>query len=92
MAIGKIKSWGSFLSYKLDSTANPAHLPKKWAKWAELAVLISWQLQNGPQDFDFFQLSLVPIIHLSLFSLRPMLPNLLYIIKIFLVSVHCFDI
>jgi hypothetical protein len=21
---------------------------------AELALLFSWQLQNGPQDFDFF--------------------------------------
>ena len=40
-----------FWSYQLNSTANPAHLPRKWAK---LAVLFSWQLQNGPQDFDFF--------------------------------------
>ena len=31
------------------NSANLAHLLKKWAKWAELAVL-----QNGPQDFDFF--------------------------------------
>ena len=23
-------------------------------EWAKLAVLFSWQLQNGPQDFDFF--------------------------------------
>ena len=26
MAIEKSKSWGSFWSYQLDSTANPAHL------------------------------------------------------------------
>jgi hypothetical protein len=31
----KSKSWGPFWSYFLDSTANPAHLPQKWAKWAE---------------------------------------------------------
>ena len=36
------KSWGPFWSYQLNSTANPAHLPQKWAKWAELAVLFSW--------------------------------------------------
>ena len=54
MAIEKIKFWGPFWSYQLNSTANSAYSPQKWAKWAELAVLFSWQLQNGPQDFDFF--------------------------------------
>ena len=38
----KSKSWGPFWSYQLNSTANPAHLPWKWAKWAGLAVLFSW--------------------------------------------------
>jgi hypothetical protein len=38
----KIKSWGPFWSYQLNSTANLAHLPQKWAKWAELAVQFSW--------------------------------------------------
>ena len=28
--------------YLKNSTANPVHLPQKWAKWAELAVLFSW--------------------------------------------------
>ena len=37
----KSKSWGLFWSYQLDSSANPAHLPQKWTKWAELAVLFS---------------------------------------------------
>ena len=50
----KSKSWGPFWSYQLNSTAISAYPPRKWAKWAELAVLFSWQLQNGPQDFDFF--------------------------------------
>ena len=52
----KSKSWEPFWSYQLNSTANPAHLPQKWAKLAKSAVLFSWWLQNGSQDFDFFQL------------------------------------
>ena len=47
----KSKSWGPFWSYQLSSTANPAHLRQNWAK---LAMLFSWQLQNGSQDFNFF--------------------------------------
>ena len=35
------------------STANLAHLPQ-WAKGAELEVQFSCELQNGPQDFIFF--------------------------------------
>jgi hypothetical protein len=46
-----------------NSTANPAHLTQNWAKLAKLAVLFSCKLQNGPQDFDFFQLPWVLIIH-----------------------------
>jgi hypothetical protein len=38
----KPKSWGWFWSYQQNSTANLAHLPRNWAKWAELAVLFSW--------------------------------------------------
>ena len=49
----KSKSWGPFWSYQLNSTANFAHLPRNQTKWAELAVLLSWQLQNGPQNFYF---------------------------------------
>ena len=26
------KSWEPFLSYQLNSTANPAHLPQNWAE------------------------------------------------------------
>ena len=29
-------------SYQLDSNVNQAHFTQKWAKWAELAVLVSW--------------------------------------------------
>ena len=41
----KSKFWEPFLSYQLNSTANPAHLPQNWAKLAKsakLAVLFSW--------------------------------------------------
>ena len=38
----KAKSWGPFWSYQLNSTANSAYAPQKWAKWAELAVLFCW--------------------------------------------------
>ena len=38
----KLKSWGPVWSCQLKSTANPAHLPQKWAKWAELVALFSW--------------------------------------------------
>ena len=55
MAIEKeSKFWGLFWSYQLNSTVNSAYSSRKWAKWAELAVLFSWQLQHGPQGFIFF--------------------------------------
>ena len=38
----KSKYRGPFWSYQLNSSANPAHLPQKWARWAELAVLFIW--------------------------------------------------
>jgi hypothetical protein len=38
----KLKSWGLFWTYQLNSTANLAHLPRNRAKWAELAVPVSW--------------------------------------------------
>ena len=41
MAIEKIKILGAVWSYQLNSTANPDHLPKNWAKLAKLAVLYS---------------------------------------------------
>jgi hypothetical protein len=63
-----------------NSTANLAYSPCKWAKRAELAVLFSWQLQNGPHYF-FSQLPWVPIFHLSSFPLSIECPNLLDIIK-----------
>jgi hypothetical protein len=77
----KSKFWRSFWSYQLNRTANSAYSPQKWAKWAELAVLFNWQLQNGPHDFDFFQLPWVPIIHLSLFLLSIECPNFSCIIN-----------
>jgi hypothetical protein len=49
----KSKFWGPFLSYQLNSTANLAYSPRKWAKWAELAVLFSWQLITAPTILIF---------------------------------------
>ena len=54
-------------SHRLNSSANPAHLPQIWAKWAELAVLFSWQFQNCHRDFDFFNCNysfeVISIVH-----------------------------
>ena len=44
----KSKYWGPFFSYQLDSSANLAHLPQKWAKWADLTVLVA---PKRPQKF-----------------------------------------
>ena len=54
LQLKKPKSWELFWSYQLNSTANPAHLPQNRAKMAKSAVLFSWQLKKGSQDFDFF--------------------------------------
>jgi hypothetical protein len=52
------------------STTNSAYSPRKWAKWAELAVLFSWQLQNGPTILIFpiamganYSFELISIVH-----------------------------
>ena len=54
MAVEKIKIRGPFWSYQLNSTAKSAHFPRFLGKWAKLALLFSWLLQNGPQNFDLF--------------------------------------
>ena len=41
------RSWGPFRIYQLFTTANPALIS---SKRAGLAVLVSWQILNGPQD------------------------------------------
>ena len=38
----KLKSWGPFWSYQLNSTANSAHFARFLGKWSKLAVLFSW--------------------------------------------------
>ena len=37
--------------YLKNSTANPVHLPQKWAKWAELAALVT---PKPHPEFNFF--------------------------------------
>ena len=50
--------------------ANSVYSPWKGAKWAELAVLFSWQLQNGPTILIFsiamgadYSFELIYIVH-----------------------------
>ena len=50
---GKSKSWGPFLSYHINSTANSAHLAYVLGNRAGLAQLFSWQQQNGPRILIF---------------------------------------
>jgi hypothetical protein len=64
----KSKLVGSFWSYQLNSTGNSVYSPQKWAKYAELAVVFSWHLQNGPQDFSIvtgagYSFELISIVH-----------------------------
>ena len=58
----KSKSWKPLWTYQLDSSANPAHLPQKWAKWAELAALFGWYTsQTAPKltpGFHFFSIAM----------------------------------
>ena len=70
------KPRGPFWSCKLKSTANSAHLAYFCGEQAELAVLVNRQLQNRPQNFVFFQLPWVLIIHLSLFLWSIECPNI----------------
>ena len=66
MAIKRLRFWGPFWSYQLNSTANSAHLARFLGKWAKLAVLFGLQFQNGPQDFNFFNCSGCPIFILCI--------------------------
>jgi hypothetical protein len=52
--VKKLKSWGLFWIYHLNSTANLAHLPRNQAKWTELAVLFSLNIQNSKNDTSLF--------------------------------------
>ena len=45
---------GAILELPAKQHYQLTYSPRKWAKWAELAMLFSLQLQNGPHDFDFF--------------------------------------
>ena len=85
MQLKKSKSWGPFLSYQLNSAANPAHLPRKCAKWAGLVVLFSWKLQNCSQDFDSFncQNFILAEIHCYLSAIKSWHNNLFLTANIF---------
>ena len=48
----KSKFWEPFWSYQLDSSANPAHLPKKWAK-SELEHFPGIDLNTNCLDYEY---------------------------------------
>ena len=52
----QLKPWELLWCYQLDSTANPDHLPKDWAKLAP----------KHPSRFWYFQLPRLLIIHWDL--------------------------
>ena len=78
MAIEKIKILKPFGSYQLNSTANLANFE---VNGAGLAVLFSWQLQNGPHNFDFFSIAMGADYYFSLFLLSIECPNFSCIIN-----------
>ena len=81
----KSKFWWPFWSYQVNSTANSAYSPRKWAN--KLVVLFSWQLQNGPQDFDFFSIAIGANYSLKLISIETYAPQFIGYNKFFLDSV-----
>jgi hypothetical protein len=80
------KSWEPFWSSQLNSTANSAYSPQKWAKWAELVVLFSWYLQNGTKNFDF-SIIMGPDYSIDLISINIYVPQFIGHNKNFLGSV-----
>ena len=50
----KIKIPRAVLQLPARQQCQSSPFTSKMAKWSELVVLFSWQLQNGSQDFDFF--------------------------------------
>ena len=59
----KSKSWQPCWSYQLSSTANLVNLDQFWGKWAGLAVLFNWQLQNGSQNCPGCRIFILYEIH-----------------------------
>ena len=77
-----------FWSYQLNCTAKSAHLAHFCGKWAGLAVLFSRQLQNCPQDFDFFQLPCRADYSFELNSIETYAPQFLGHNNLFLGTVY----
>ena len=77
----KSKFWGPLWSYQLKSTANSAYSSQKWAKWAELAVPFSWQLQNDPHDFISFSIAMGADYSFELIATVHLVPQFVMHIK-----------
>ena len=69
---------------QLNSTANSAYSPQ----WAELTVLFSWHLQNGPQIL-IFSIALGANHLFELISIDNLCPQFIGHTKFFLGSVIC---
>ena len=82
----RLKSWGQFWSYQLNSTANSAHLAHFGGKQAELAVLFSWQLVTAPKIL-IFSIAMGADYSIELISIETYAPQLIEYNKICLGSV-----
>ena len=54
MAIEKIKILGAVLALPAKQHCQSSPFGHFCGNWAGLAMLFSWKLKKGPQDFDFF--------------------------------------
>ena len=77
----KSKSWGPFWSYQLNSTANICQFSLFTSKMGQMGCIGSAVQLVTPKGPPEFQLPWLPIIHFSLFPLRPMPPNIMDIIN-----------
>ena len=59
MAIEEKKIWGLFWSYQLNSAANSAYSPRKWAKWAGSSTILIFSIAMGAE----YSFELISIVH-----------------------------
>ena len=72
---------GTHGNWKNQKPVNLAHLSRKWAKWAELAVPFSWQLQNDPHDFISFSIAMGADYSFELIATVHLVPQFVMHIK-----------
>ena len=62
-------------------SVNLACSPQKWAKWAELAVPFSWQLQNDPHYLISFSIAMGADYSFELIATVHLVPQFVMHIK-----------